>query len=120
MPLVINALAVSWGIAGMAVSNQRLLHETESRPITSTVRQLWVYWHVARYPEADPVCWAVSERGGGGQGDAHKVCGLGKSMLLVGDYLVWDGDLHVVIVEAGVGELARQCAPQYMSLMIDD
>ena len=38
------------------VSNQRLLHETESRPITSIVRQrqLRLYGHVARLPEADP------------------------------------------------------------------
>ena len=38
------------------VSNQRLLRETESRPITSIVRQrqLRLYGHVARFPEADP------------------------------------------------------------------
>ena len=46
------------------VSNQRLLHETESRPITSIVcqHQLWLYAHVARYPEADPASQIVSER----------------------------------------------------------
>ena len=35
---------------------KRLLRETDSRPITSSVhqRQLWLYGHVARYLEADP------------------------------------------------------------------
>ena len=64
MSLVINAFAESLGIARMTVSNQRLLRETESRPITNIVRQhqLWLYGHVARYPEADPTCRVVSER----------------------------------------------------------
>ena len=46
------------------VSNQRLFHETDSRPITSIVRQrqLRLYGHVARYPEADPACRVVSVR----------------------------------------------------------
>ena len=46
------------------VSNQRLLRETESRPITSIVcqRQLRLYGHVARYPEADPAHRVVSVR----------------------------------------------------------
>ena len=46
------------------VSNQRLLCETESRPITSIVRhhQLQLYGHVAHYPEADPASQVVSER----------------------------------------------------------
>ena len=46
------------------VSNQRLLRETESRPITSIVhqRQLRLYAHVARFPEADPASRVISER----------------------------------------------------------
>ena len=46
-------------------SNQRLFRETDSRPITSIVcqRQLRLYGHVARYPEADPACRVVSVRG---------------------------------------------------------
>ncbi len=38
------------------VSNQRLLHETESRPVTSIVRerQLRLYGHVARLPDVNP------------------------------------------------------------------
>ena len=43
------------GTAGMTASNQWLFRETDSRPITSIVRQhqLWLYGHVACYPEAD-------------------------------------------------------------------
>ena len=46
------------------VSNQRLLHETESKPITSIVRQrqLRLYGHVARYLEADSASRLISER----------------------------------------------------------
>ena len=46
------------------VSNQRLLCETESRPITSIVhqRQLRLYGYVTRYPEADPASQVISER----------------------------------------------------------
>ena len=46
------------------VSNQRLLRETDSTPITWTVRQrqLRLYGHVARYPEADPAHRVVSVR----------------------------------------------------------
>ena len=46
------------------VSNQRLFNETDSRPITSIVRQrqLRQYAHVARYPEADHACRVVSVR----------------------------------------------------------
>ena len=64
MSLVLDAFAGSWDTAGMTVSNQRLFHETDSRPITSIVRQrqLRLYGHVARYPEADPACWVVSVR----------------------------------------------------------
>ena len=46
------------------VSNQQLLHESESRTITNIVCQceLRLYRHVAHYPEADPASWVVSER----------------------------------------------------------
>ncbi len=45
-------------------SNRRLLRETDSRPITCTVRerQLRLYGHVARYPKVDPAHQAVSVR----------------------------------------------------------
>ena len=64
MSLVINAFAVSWGIVGMTLLNQRLLRETESRPITSIFCQcqLRLYGHVACYSEADPACQVVSEK----------------------------------------------------------
>ena len=44
------------------VTNQRLLHETGSRPITSIVRQrqLRLFGHVARLPEADPAHQVLS------------------------------------------------------------
>ena len=47
-----------------SVSNERLLCEIESRPITSIVRQcqLQLHGHVAHYPEVDPACRVVSER----------------------------------------------------------
>ena len=46
------------------VTNQRLLREAESRPITCLVRQrqLQLYGHVARLPEVDPAHRVVSER----------------------------------------------------------
>ena len=46
------------------VSDQRLLREIDLRPITSIVRQrqLRLYGHVARYPEADPAYRVVSVR----------------------------------------------------------
>ena len=46
------------------VSNQRLLHETNSRPITSIIcqRQLQLFGHVARFPEVDPAYRVVSVR----------------------------------------------------------
>ena len=46
------------------VSNEWLYRETDSRPITSIVRQrqLRLYGHVARYPEADPACRVISVR----------------------------------------------------------
>ena len=81
------------------VSNQRLLRETESRTITSIVRQrqLKLYGHVARYPEADPACLVVSEK------DklelrrprcSQNFRGRSKLIILVLSYLVWEGDLH--------------------------
>ena len=47
------------------VPNQRLFRETDLRTITSIVcqRQLQLYGHVARYPEADPAYRVVSEKG---------------------------------------------------------
>ena len=56
--------------------------------------------------------------GGGSQGGNHKVRCWGRSMLPVESYLLWDGDLHVVIAEAGVGGLARR-APWRMLPMLD-
>ena len=58
LSLIINVFTVSWSIAGIT------LCETESRFITSIVhqRQRWLYGYVARYLEADPACWIVSER----------------------------------------------------------
>ncbi len=46
------------------VSKQRLLHETESRPVTSIVRerQLRLYGHVARLPDVDPAHRVLSVR----------------------------------------------------------
>ncbi len=46
------------------VSNQRLLRETDTTPITWAVRQrqLRLYGHVARFPEADPAHQVVSAR----------------------------------------------------------
>ncbi len=62
MPLVLDAYAELWGIAGMTVSNQHLLRETDSRPITCIVRQrqLRLYDHVERYPYVDPAHQVVS------------------------------------------------------------
>ena len=62
MSLVLGAFAGSWDTAGMTMSSQQLFPETDSRPITSIVRQrqLRLYGHVARYPEADPACRVVS------------------------------------------------------------
>ena len=46
------------------VSNQRLLHETDSRPVISIVRerQLRLYGHVARLPDIDPAHRVLSVR----------------------------------------------------------
>ncbi len=45
-----------------SVLNRRLLRETDLRPITCIVceRQLWLYGHVACYPEVDPAHQVVS------------------------------------------------------------
>ena len=65
MSLVLDAFAGLWDTAGMTVSNQRLFRKTDSRPITSLVRQrqLRLYGHVVRYLESDPVYLVVSEKG---------------------------------------------------------
>ena len=67
MPLVRSAFALSLGIAGMTVSNQQLLRETESNPITSMVNQcqLWQNGHVA---QADPACEGGHKFMGGASG----------------------------------------------------
>lgn len=46
------------------VSNERLYHETESRPVISIVRerQLRLYGHVARFPDVDPTHRVLSTR----------------------------------------------------------
>ncbi len=46
------------------VSNQRLLHETESRPVTSIVCecQLWLYGHIVHFPDMDPAHRVLSVR----------------------------------------------------------
>ena len=46
------------------VSNQRILHDTDSRPITNQIqeRQLRLYGHVARLPEDDPAHGVISAR----------------------------------------------------------
>ncbi len=64
MSLVRSAFAESWGTTGMTVSNQRLLHETESRPVTSIVCecQLRLHGHVACLPDVDPAHRVLSVR----------------------------------------------------------
>ena len=46
------------------VSNEWLLRETQMRFLTCTVRehQLWLYGHVARFPDADPAYQILSAR----------------------------------------------------------
>ena len=46
------------------VSNKRLLRETQMRFVTCIVRehQLWLYGHVAHFPDADPAHQIVSAR----------------------------------------------------------
>ena len=46
------------------VSNERLLRETQMRFVTCIVRehQLWLYGHVARFPDADPAYQILSAR----------------------------------------------------------
>ena len=62
-------------------------------------------------------------RSGGGQRGAHKVHGLGKSMLPVGSYLVWEGglheELHGMIAGADAEGWARRHTPRRMPPMID-
>ena len=75
------------------VSNQRLLRDSDLRPITSIVRQynLRLYRHVAPYPNADPV---VSERhnhhGGGPQYSwLHQVDASCWELLSMGKESAW-------------------------------
>ena len=92
-------------MTGMTLSNQRLLHETESRPMG----------YMGMWPGFQKLILLVGlslkriTRDGEGQGGTHKVDGWGKSMLPVESYLVQEedlhGDLHGVI--AGVGKLVR-------------
>ena len=46
------------------VSNERLLRETQMRFVTCIVRecQLWLYGHVARFPDTDPAHQILSAR----------------------------------------------------------
>ena len=46
------------------VSNERLLRETQMRFVTCIVREhpLWLYGHVARFPDADPAHQILSAR----------------------------------------------------------
>ncbi len=62
MPFITDTFAESWGVGGMNLSYERLLHETDSRPITCIVsqRQLRLYGHVARYPYVDHAHRVVS------------------------------------------------------------
>ena len=66
MSLILSASAESLGISGITLSHQRLLRETESRPVTSIVCQcqLQLHGHVACYPEADDPCclWRPKRR----------------------------------------------------------
>ena len=76
-------------IMGYRLSNQRLVRETESRPITNIVcqRQLRLYGYVVPYSEADSASRAISERDNpraGDEEDAHKVRDWGKLMLPAG------------------------------------
>ena len=51
-------------IAGLTVSNEQLLRETQMRFVTYIVRerQLWLYGHVARFPDAGPAQQILSAR----------------------------------------------------------
>ena len=46
------------------VSNERLLRETQMRIVTCIIRerQLWLYGHVAHFPDADPAHQILSAR----------------------------------------------------------
>ena len=107
-------------------SNQRLLHETGSRLITSIVRQrqLQLYGHVTRYP--DVACRVVSERDSPawrrpedlplnswmGQVDAlcWELSSMGRGpawRLVLGDHWGW------------LQRVVRRLAPRRMPYMID-
>ena len=57
------------------MSNAQLLHETESRSITSIIRQclLWLCGYVARYPETDSACASCRELLGMGRETAWRL-----------------------------------------------
>ena len=94
------------------VSNQRLLRETESRPITSIVhqRQLRLYGHVARYPEQ--LGLPISERDNPEwrrpRGAPKKFVAGANRCFLLGATWNRKGDLYGMIARAGVGGLAKR------------
>ena len=99
MSLVLDAFAGSWDTAGMTLCQ---ISDCSVRPIRrlSIVRQrqLRLYGHVARYPEADPACRVISVRHNPTwrrPGDAHKTLCCGKSMPPAGSHSVWEGSLHL-------------------------
>ena len=109
-------------------SNQRLLRETESWPITSIVRkrQLRLYGHEAHYPEADPGHWVVSEKDNPEQRKPRgrpQSSWLGQGMISAGSYLVWErglyGDSCGMIAGVGIEGLMRWCTTRHMPPMID-
>ena len=121
-------IAKCWTISNFPViCNQRLLRETELRFITSIVyqHQLQLYGHATQKLVLF-VRWSLKiiTQSGGDQGDpAHKICGWGKSIILVGSYLVreWGlhGHLHGVVSGVGVEWWVRSCATQHMPPIID-
>ena len=60
--LHVDAFAGSWDTAGMTLCQISDCSDTDLRPITSIdpQRQLRLYGHVPRYPEADPAYRVVS------------------------------------------------------------
>ena len=108
------------------VSNQQLLRETESRPITSIVHQRQLCGHVACYPEVDPASRVVSERDNPGwrrprghpeslwlwqvNASYWELLGMGRGL---------HGDLQGVIARVGVKGWARQRTLQHIPPTID-
>ena len=64
IPLVPALFGESLAIAGQTLSNERLLRETQMRFATCIVceRQLWLYGHVAHFPDALPAHQILSAR----------------------------------------------------------